>query len=305
LRSLRSETMTEPRRLAYRLQIAAVFAAPVLLLAGLYALGHALGVRAPLLGRAYVIRIELADPGATVALPPVLGPQDTSRPLVVIDAGHGGHDPGAIGTGFREKTVTLGLARALRDELLRQGGIRVALTRDEDKFLVLEERAEIARKLGADLFLSIHADSAGEKAGIVGASVYTLSSAASSEAAARFAARENSADEVNGVRLAGQSDSVSAILVELSQRRTQEKSAEFAGLVLREGQGSLVFHPQPLRSAALVVLKSPDLPSALFEAGFISNPEEAGRLASPEGQRAFAQAMARAIRIYFARQAGT
>jgi N-acetylmuramoyl-L-alanine amidase len=292
----------------YRLQITLVFVAPVLLLAALYAIGHALGVRAPLLGRGYVIRIELPDPDARAGLPPIAGPADPGRPLVVIDAGHGGHDPGASGaTAFgdmKEKTLALGLARALRDQLIRDGGVRVALTRDDDRFLVLEERAEIARALGADLFLSIHADSAGDQAGISGASVYTLSAKASSQAAARFAARENSADMVNGVRLAGQDENVNAILVELSQRRTQEQSDEFASLIVREGQGVLAFHPQAQRSAALVVLRAPDVPSALFEAGFISNPDEAGRLASPEGQQGFAAAMARAIRVYFARQAG-
>ena len=293
-------------RMHHRLQIALVFVAPVLLLAALYAVGLALGVRAPLLGRGYVIRIELPDPEAPVGLPKIEGAQDTSRPLVVIDAGHGGHDPGASGAGtlggLKEKTLTLALALALRDELVREGGVRVALTRSDDRFLVLDERAEIARELGADLFLSIHADSAGEQAGISGASVYTLSATASSEAAARFAARENSADVVNGVRLA-EDETVNAILVELSQRRTQERSDEFASLILREGQGVLAFHPQAQRSATLVVLRAPDVPSALFEAGFISNPDDAGRLASPEGQQRFAEAMARAIRVYFARQA--
>src|SRR5688500_5546714 len=133
----------------YRLQIALVFLAPVLLLAGLYVVGDALGVKAPLLGRAYVIRVALPEPGTMVGLPPVQGPQDPSRPLVVIDAGHGGHDPGASGESVKEKTLALALARLLRDELLRRGGVRVALTRDDDTFLVLEERAEIARRLGA------------------------------------------------------------------------------------------------------------------------------------------------------------
>jgi len=287
----------------HRLQIALVFLAPVLVLAGLYALGDALGVKAPLLGRGYVIRLTLPDSGETVGLPPIEGPQDPSRPLIVIDAGHGGHDPGASVEGVREKTLALGLARALRDRLLDEGGIRVAMTRNDDSFLVLEERAEIARRLGADLFLSIHADSAGDREGVIGASVYTLSATASSEGAARFAARENSADVVNGVVLANQNPQVNAILVELAQRRSQERSEEFADLIVREGQGTLLLHPQALRSAALVVLKAPDVPSALFEAGFISNPEEAGRLASPAGQRRFAEAMARAIRVYFARQA--
>lgn len=293
--------------MSYRSQIALVFLAPVLVLVGLYLLGAALGVKAPLLGRSYVIRLTLPDPDHAVGLPPVDGPQDPGRPLVVIDPGHGGHDPGASGVGLlgrvREKTLALGLARALRAELLSRGGIRVALTRSDDKFLVLQERSEIARRLGADLFLSIHADSAGDRAGVSGASVYTLSARASSEAAAGFAARENSADMVNGVALADHDAEVNAILIELAQRRSQQRSEEFAGLILREGQGVLAFHPQARRSAALVVLKAPDVPSALFEAGFISNPADAGRLASPDGQRLFAEAMARAIRVYFARQA--
>lgn len=288
----------------HRLQIALVFIAPVLLLAGLFGIGALLGVDAPLLGRNYVVRMILPEPGGAVGLPEIMGPEDASRPLVVIDAGHGGHDPGASAEGLQEKTIALGLAHALRDQLLREGGIRVALTRDDDSYLVLEERAEIARRLGADLFLSIHADSAGEKAAVTGASVYTLSDRASSEAAARFAARENSADQVNGVELAKQDANVNAILIDLAQRRSQEGSDEFARLMVREGQGTLKFHPQPLRSAALVVLKSPDVPSALFEAGFVSNPEDVGRLTSAEGKARFAEAMARAIRIYFARQAG-
>ena len=296
--------MSEPRRISHTLPIALVFVAPVLLLAALYAVGHALGVRAPLMGRGYVIRIALTDPDSPLALPPVLGPQDRTRPLVVIDAGHGGHDPGAVGAGFQEKTLTLTLARALRDELLRGGGVRVALTRDDDRFLVLDERAEIARRLGADLLISLHADSAGDKAEISGASVYTLSAKASSDAAARVAARENSADVVNGVALANQNEAVNAILVDLSRRRTQEHSAEFADLVVREGKGLIPLSDMPLRSAAFVVLKSPDVASALFESGFISNPREAAQLASPAGQKSFAEALARAIRVYFARQGG-
>jgi N-acetylmuramoyl-L-alanine amidase len=286
----------------HRLQVFAVFLLPVVVIGGLYLLG--LTIPVPVLGRDYVVRLELPQAGERVGLPQIEGPGDPSRPLVVIDAGHGGHDPGAVGEGFREKTLALGLAQSLRDELLREGGIRVALTRSDDTFLVLEERAEIARQLGADLFLSIHADSAGEKDQVAGASIYTLSDRASSEAAARFAARENSADTVNGVALTGRSDAVNSILVDLAQRRTSEQSAQFAGLIRREGEGTLRFHPQAVRSAALVVLRAPDVPSVLYESGFVTNPEDAARLSSPEGRRNFAQVMARAIRIYFAREAG-
>jgi N-acetylmuramoyl-L-alanine amidase len=286
----------------HRLQIALIFLAPVILVGGLFLFGLTLPV--PVLGRDYVIRVKLPDPNRPIGLPPIAGPGDPSRPLVVIDAGHGGHDPGAVGIDFREKTLALGLARALRDELLRTAGVRVALTRSDDRFLALDERIEIARQLGADLFLSIHADSAGDKNEISGASVYTLSGKASSEAAARVAARENSADRVNGVQLAGRSDVVTNILVDLAQRRTSDQSATFAGLIVREGQGLLELSPEPRRAADFVVLRAPDVPSVLYESGFISNPVDAARLTSPEGQQRFATVMARAIRIFFAREAG-
>lgn len=254
----------------------------------------------PANGPGFVARVALPDADAALVLPDVGGEEDW--PLVVIDAGHGGHDPGASGQGFTEKRLVLGLALALRETLLEGGGVRVALTREGDDFRALDERFEIARRLGADLFLSIHADSAGEASEVAGASVYTLSSAASSEAAARFAARENASDRINGQDIGGQSDSVSTILVELSQRRTQEQSSEFAQLILREGEGILSFHPQPKRAAALKVLQAPDVPSVLYESGFITNESDARRLGSAEGRARFAETMARAIRVYFARQ---
>lgn len=254
--------------------------------------------------RDYVVRIALPDAGATIGLPTVEGPPDASRPLVVIDPGHGGHDPGASGPNAREKELVLALGHALRGDLLRGGGIRVAMTRKDDRFLMLEERALIARKLGADLFLSIHADAVADKEGVSGASIYVLSDEASDAAAARLARRENDADRLNGVALASQNDTVSAILIDLSRRRASRESAEFAGLIAREGQGVMRFHPRPLRSAAFVVLKAPDVPSVLFEAGYITNPAEAERLNSDGGRAQFASVMARAIRIYFARQAG-
>ena len=286
--------------MSLRVQLWLIFLAPILLLGGLYALGMTIPV--PHLGRDYVVRLILPDAGTPVDLPEVLGPNDRSRPLVVIDAGHGGKDPGASGAGYREKTVVLGLAKSLRDQLLEEGGIRVALTRDDDTFLVLSERPEIARRLDADLFISIHADSSGEVSGVSGASIYTLSTEASSEAAGRFAERENRASSLNGAVIAGQSEDVSNILVELSQRRVQENSNEFAGLITREGSGVLKFHPQRRRSAALAVLRAPDVPAVLYESGYITNANDAARLSSDAGRQQFAEVMARAIRIYFARQ---
>ena len=288
--------------MSQRIQIGLLFAFPVLVVGALYALGLAIPV--PVLGRDYVVRIDLPEGEQAIGLPQVEGSADASRPLVVIDAGHGGPDPGSVTRDYQEKTLVLGLATALRDRLLAEGGIRVAMTRDDDSFIVLGERAEIARALGADLFVSIHADSAGEQSDVAGASIYTLSDTASSEAAARFAERENEADIVNGVDLSGNDEAITAILVELSQRRTSEQSAEFASLIEREGEGVLRFHPQARRSAALAVLRAPDVPAVLYESGFVTNPEEARALASEAGRARFAEVMARAIRIYFARQSG-
>ena len=228
--------------MSLRLQIGMVFLAPILLLGALFVLG--LNLPVPHLGRDYVIRLLMPSTDAPVDLPKISGPQDRTRPLVVIDAGHGGKDPGASGNGLVEKTVVLGLAQALRDRLLDEGGVRVAMTRDDDDYLLLSDRPEIARRLDADLFISIHADSSGDISGVRGASIYTLSQDASSEAAARFAERENKANALNGVVIDGGNQQVSDILVELSQRRVQENSAEFARLVTREGQGMLNFHPQ-------------------------------------------------------------
>lgn len=275
---------------------------PVALLAGLSLAGVKLPI--PQWGREYVLRLLMPELAEAVELPAIYGPEDPTLPLVVIDAGHGGRDPGAVGAGIREKDITLSLALRLRDELVRQGGVRVALTREDDRLLALSERPDIARRMEADLFLSIHADSAGEKTVVSGASIYTLSNRASSAAAARFARKENDADRLNGLSIEGQSDEVNAILVELSQRRSQGDSIAFASLVEREGDGNLEFHEDTLRSADLVVLRTPDLPSVLFEAGFVTNEEDAARLSSPEWQAGFADVMARAIRIYFIRQQG-
>lgn len=282
-----------------RLQLALTLLAPVALVGAMFAVNGLVGPAAR--GRDYVVRLELPPAAGEIGLPAVEGPADASRPLVVIDAGHGGHDPGAGQGALKEKALTLALARALRAELLREGGIRVAMTRDDDRYLALAERSGIARRLQADLFVSIHADSA-ENVEATGASIYTLSERGTTEAAARMAERENRADTINGIALAQANDAVSAILVDLSQRETQARSEELAALIVREARGRLALRDQSVQSAAFAVLKSPDLPSVLFESGYISNPDEAARLASPEGRQAFAEVTARAIRVYFARQ---
>ena len=250
---------------------------------------------------AYVVRIPLPAAEPEIDLPSIQGPEDASRPLVVIDPGHGGHDPGASGAeGLKEAQLTLALATALRDEIVRRARVRVALTRDGDRFLTLEERYGIARRLGADLFISIHADAAADD-GARGATLYTLSERASDAEAARIAARENRADTINGVALEQQPGDVAAILLDLSRRRTLERSAGFARLVLREAGAAIRFRSEPLKGAAFVVLKSPDVPSVLFESGYISNADDAAKLTDIAAQARFARAFARAIEAHFAR----
>lgn len=280
-----------------RISLLALVLLPLAILGGLYLLARGTGVIG--MGGGYVLRVELPREDAPPQLPDVAG--DAALPLLVIDPGHGGFDPGATAGGYVEKRLVLSLAEALRDEIERQGIARVALTRDDDRYLLHNERYRIAQRLDADLFLSIHADSAGDSTEVAGASIYTLSNAASSRAAALFAARENASDTIGGVDLSQESDTVSDILVELSQRRTQERSNDFAALIERQGEGAIQFHPQARRSAWLAVLRAPDIPSVLFESGFISNEADAERLASPEGQERFAQVMARAVRLYFLR----
>ncbi|MGB5077582.1 MAG: N-acetylmuramoyl-L-alanine amidase, partial [Sphingorhabdus sp.] len=212
-------------------------------------------------------RYEVSAPirsGIAKGMPKISGPAGTKLPLVVIDAGHGGHDPGAISphTGKREKDITLTIARAVRKELLKTGRVRVALTRDDDKFIVLEDRYGIARKMNADLFISIHADSA-ENQEASGGTVYTLSEVASDREAQRLASRENKADIINGVNLGGADANVSSILIDLTQRETMNVSADFAKLLLREAGPNMRLRSNSHRFASFIVLKAPDTPSVL------------------------------------------
>lgn len=253
--------------------------------------------------RRYQVSVPIGPPRSGLPLPAVRGPADTSLPLVVIDAGHGGHDPGAISPDgrHREEDVTLAIARAIRDELVATGRVRVALTRDRDEYLVLEERYGLARRLRADLFISIHADAA-ENHSATGASIYTLSEGASDREARRLAARENSANIINGVDLGTQASAVRTILLDLTQRETMNRSADFARTLQRAAGSDIPFRSEGLRHAGFVVLKAPDMPSVLLETGFISNPEDAARIASPAGQRAIARGIRQGVLAHFARQ---
>ena len=247
--------------------------------------------------------VSLAMPAPVPAaggppLPAVQGPPDA--PLIVLDPGHGGRDPGAPGLdGVTEKSLTLAAARAIRDALLASGRVRVAMTRDADSFVPLQQRSDIGRRLGAALFLSLHCDSAADPLAS-GGTLYTLSEIASDKEAARMAARENRADLLAEVDLGSERADVASLLIDLAQRRTMAVSARYADLLAREVAPALRLHARPRRMAALMVLKAPDMPSVLFELGYVSNAEDAQALASPEGQARLAAAVRRATEIFLA-----
>jgi len=253
-------------------------------------------------GSGLTIDLMPDGPSGKVDNPPVLGP--AGRPLVVIDPGHGGRDPGAVSPhgGRREKDVTLELARAIRDELLASKRVRVALTRNDDRYLIHQERYEIARRLGAGLFVSVHADAAPSNDGARGATIYTLSEVASDRHAALLAAQENKSGIIGGVDMAKDAG-VNRILIDLAQRESMDASADFARLLRREASEFFPFRPEYHRFASLLVLKAPDIPSILFESGYLTNAQDAAYIQSPEGQRQIATGMRRAIEAHFARRA--
>jgi N-acetylmuramoyl-L-alanine amidase len=249
------------------------------------------------------VSISLDRAGSGPPLPAVTPARGADPPLVVIDAGHGGRDPGATApdTGTEEKDVTLALARSIRDELAASGRVRAAVTREDDRFIPLTERYAIARRLGADLFISLHADAAPSNDAARGATIYTLSEVASDREAALLAQQQNSADAIGGAPLS-QDANVNLILIDLAQRESMDVSARFANLLYREAAPLFPFQRDWHRFAAFVVLKAPDVPSVLFEAGYMSNQEDARFLSSDEGRREIAIGLRRAIEAHFARR---
>ena len=222
--------------------------------------------------------------------------------VIVIDPGHGGKDPGAVGArGSREKTVALAVSRRLRDLINREYGMRALLTRAGDRFMSLRDRVAFAQRHRADLFVSIHADAA-PTPHARGASVYRLShKGASTEAARLLARRENAADQVGGVALQDKDETLASILIDLSQNAAMDRSAKLAEALLR-GFGAIAKN-QRIESAGFAVLKSPDTPSVLIELGYLTNPREEARLNDARYQRRLASKLAAGIRRYFAHNA--
>ena len=247
-------------------------------------------------------------PNVAAAAAPVGGaartaPRRPEKKLIVLDPGHGGVDPGAIGaSGTYEKDVTLAIAREVRRQLQATGRYRVLMTRDEDIFVQLRERVARARAADADLFLSIHADSIGSSQ-TRGASVYTLSETASDAEAAALAARENRADIIAGIDLSAENKEVLSILIDLAQRETMNRSAMLAAELVSELGESIPLLPnRPHRFAGFAVLKAPDIPSVLLELGYLSNRQDETLLTRPRHRAKIAAALVRAIDAYFSRK---
>lgn len=224
--------------------------------------------------------------------------------IIAIDAGHGGKDPGAIGPSRKyEKDITLAMARELAAQIDADPGMQAFLVRDRDVFIPLHERYQRAREAEADLFISIHADAAHNKAA-AGASVYVLSlRGASSEAARWLADQENAADLVGGVELDARDKNLAAVLLDLSQNATMRVSDDVAGEVLAALKGVGKTHKHQIERANFVVLRSPDVPSMLVETGFITNPGEEARLSDPAYRKRMANAIVSGVRNYFSVQA--
>jgi N-acetylmuramoyl-L-alanine amidase len=225
--------------------------------------------------------------------------QVTRLITIALDPGHGGEDPGAIGRkGTREKVVTLSIARRLKAQLEREPNTRIALTRDGDFFVPLSTRVQKARRVHADLFVSIHAD-AWIKPEARGSSVFVLSEkGASSSAASWLAQNENKADLIGGVNLNVKDPFLARTLLDLSQTATQSDSIRLAKAVLGELGGVNSLHRGSVEQAGFAVLKAPDIPSILVETAFISNPEEERKLADVAYQEKMAKALARGILRY-------
>jgi len=230
---------------------------------------------------------------------PVANPMSLHlKKIVVIDAGHGGHDPGAAGAASREKDINLAAARALKIALERSGRYKVVMTRDSDVYVPLETRVQIARHADADLFISLHSDS-GSDAGMRGATVYTLSDKGSDKVVRNVMA-EN--DWFINVNMPGRDRSVNQILLDLTQRATRNRSAAFAENLLDHIGGGVQLVRRSHRDAGFVVLLAPDVPAVLLEMGFITNPDDERLLTDPAKRGRFMGAVAKSIDDYFSQQ---
>ena len=244
--------------------------------------------------------VTVAEPSPVLSVESLEGRRDI---VIAIDPGHGGEDPGASGPGgLREKTVVLQIARRLESQLAKVPGFQPVLVRTGDYYVSLKNRRDKARALEADLFVSIHADAFREQSAH-GASVYILSKRGATSTTAQYLAdTENAADLVGGVELGDMDPMLAGVLTDLSMSGTLDASLSLGALVLEQIGGVARLHKKRVEQAGFAVLKSPDVPSLLIETGFISNPGEAERLATPAYQDKMARAIRRGIQSWFVRQ---
>ena len=215
--------------------------------------------------------------------------------VVVLDPGHGGRDPGAEAGGYRESSLMLELAEAVKESLIRNTDFKVVLTRTEDKFLSLEDRITIASQSDANLFISLHADAVieGEASGTT---VYLLSDKATDKMSAQLASRHDRSEILRGVDLSGLDSQVASVLLDMARQETKPRSEAVASFILKVFKEKITeLSSQPLRYAAFSVLKSPDIPSILIEAGFMSTPSDLQNLTTKKWRREFADSLAEAI----------
>ncbi len=250
-------------------------------------------------GAALLLPASAASASARIARHPV---PVRAAPLLVLDPGHGGKDPGAIGTsGTYEKHVAFAAAGELARQLRAAGRYRVCLTRENDVFIPLEDRVAMAQANGAALFISIHADAVADHT-VRGASVYTLSATASDVQSARLADRENAADRYGGPATAGVSPQVAEILASLVRHETRVASAHMQQHVVAALGQDVHLLDNPARHAGFAVLKAADIPSVLVEMGFMSNPRDEAALCQSGHRAMVVSAIHKAVDGYFAAQ---
>ncbi|MEH3119111.1 MAG: N-acetylmuramoyl-L-alanine amidase [Methylorubrum populi] len=243
------------------------------------------------------------SPAAAGRSAPAREAADT-RPLIVIDAGHGGTDPGAIAaTGVLEKDIVFGFAQSFAERLEQSGRYRLVMTRDRDVFVPLGERVRIAREAKADLFVSIHADSISAAPQVKGATIYTGSEKATDGESARLAERENRADAAAGTESGDGPTDVADILQELTLRETRGFSAGFAGRLMGQLSPVMEMSTKPHREAGFKVLRSPDVPSVLIELGYLSSKSDLEKLQSEEWRARVTGSMAKAVDLFFSGRA--
>ena len=240
------------------------------------------------------VRMAKAETAPKVTVTKASAPR---KRVIVIDAGHGGKDPGAKGSDSREKDINLAAARALKTRLEKSGRYKVVMTRDSDVFVPLETRVKLARKADADLFISLHAD-AGPDESTKGLSVYTLSEQGQNRAG-RVMGKE---DWLMNASYGGNNRTVSQILLDLTQRATKNRSAQFAEMLLEHVSDETALLRRSHRDAGFVVLLAPDVPAVLLEMGFITSPDDEKVLASADGRRRLMNAVGDSIDAYFVEQ---